>query len=88
MKSAETCLPEDAPLALPILVDGASMALKAGEIPVSPGRHLVVVPPASVPQGLTPLRGLSCNLTVPVSTAGTCELPFRREIGPFDDLGN
>jgi hypothetical protein len=77
-EGVDTCRPEDAILPLKILVDGTSMTLKVGEIPVSPGRHLVVVPAEAVPQGLTPLRGLNCDLTIPASTVGTCELPFRR----------
>ena len=82
-EGVETCRPEDPILPLRILVDGTAMTSNVGEIPVSPGHHLVVIPVEAVPQGLAPLRGLSCDLTVPLSTVGTCELPFRREGGPF-----
>ena len=72
------CGPEDSSLVLQVFVDGTPARSAAKGIPVSPGHHVVTVPSEAVPQLLVSLSGLRCDLTIPTSAVGTCELLFRQ----------
>jgi len=62
---------------LQVLVDGQPTTTTGGRISVSPGHHTITVPLELIPSRLVPLRDLTCDLTIPASTVGFCDLPVR-----------
>lgn len=71
-----TCGQAEPLLRLRFLMDGEPMIATNVVITIAPGHHIVTVPVEAAPPHLVPLRGLTCDLTVPASSVAVCDLPF------------
>ncbi|HYM90778.1 MAG TPA: hypothetical protein VEW91_03985 [bacterium] len=78
----DTCTQSDPALLITVLVDGTPVTMSGTGVSVPAGSHRVAVPLEAVPPLLVPLKGLTCDLTIPAFGVGVCELPFRREGAP------
>ncbi len=78
----DTCAQSDPALLITVLVDGTPVTMSGTGVSVPAGSHRVAVPLEAVPPLLVPLKGLTCDLTIPAFGVGVCELPFRREGAP------
>ena len=77
-----TCGDADPQIIPTVLIDGTPVPIPGGGIPVSPGQHVVAVPPEVIPPLLVPVRGLTCDVTIAASGVGICDLPFRHAGNP------